>query len=107
MTTTDNFQKKKDYYSTKEECEKSEKEKVSINPRYPYFFQTHFTAGDEEQFNRYRNKTNESFKELEIDSDLTNSPNFPLSSNINFEKYRNLYKYICKYSNSMTSNLLS
>lgn len=29
--------------------------KINSNPRYPNFYQTHFTAGDYEQFNNNRN----------------------------------------------------
>lgn len=53
--TTSHFQIKPDFY-TIEEC-KNYKKKVNTNPRYPFFNQTHFTAGDKEQFEKYRNKT--------------------------------------------------
>lgn len=58
MTTTENFQKKTDFYSSIEEInnEKKNKNKINTNPRYSNFFQTHFTVGDIQQFEQYRNK---------------------------------------------------
>lgn len=58
MTTTIAFQNKPDFYYTKEECLKSSRDKKQTNPRYKNFRQTHFTAGDEEQFQSYRDATN-------------------------------------------------
>ena len=53
MTTTDSFQKFPAYYKNKEEC-MVWRLKTQTNTRYPGFDQTHFTAGDEEQFDHYR-----------------------------------------------------
>lgn len=53
-TTTSIFQKKPDYYTSKEECVKSYSQKIQTNPRYKNFCQTYFTAGDEEQFEEFR-----------------------------------------------------
>lgn len=58
MTTTSFLQIKPDYYTTKEECVKDVKDKVQTNPRYKGFTQRQFTAGDEEQFQTYRDATN-------------------------------------------------
>lgn len=58
MTTTSSFQFKPDYYNTKEECVKDVKAKSQTNPRYKGFTQRQFTAGDEEQFQAYRDPTN-------------------------------------------------
>lgn len=58
MATTHMFQKKPDYYTSKEDCVLSLKHKVNTNPRYTNFKQTHFTAGDEEQFETYRDPSN-------------------------------------------------
>jgi hypothetical protein len=47
----------KDYYESQEECKKFHRN-VQSNSRYRNFTQTHFTAGDEEQFQSKRNMTN-------------------------------------------------
>ena len=57
-TTTEHFQTKKDYYPSQQECLSALKDEEQTNPRYKYFTQTHFTAGDEEQFEQYRDATN-------------------------------------------------
>lgn len=54
MTTTDIFQKYPDYYQSHEETGKI-REKIQTNDRYNNFNQTHFTAGDVDQFEKYRN----------------------------------------------------
>ena len=63
MTTTEKFQKYKDFY----ECGKK-RVKKSTNPRYisKNFYQTHFTAGDEDQFQEYRDPNNGSICEQKI-----------------------------------------
>ena len=58
MTTTSEFQVKKDVYDSKEERDKNMYVKYNTNPRYSKFCQTHFTAGDEEQFQRFKSNTN-------------------------------------------------
>ena len=57
-TTTSKFQSQPNYYKTIKECVDSKKQKVQTNPRYKNFTQTHFTAGDENQFQEYRDETN-------------------------------------------------
>ena len=48
-----------DFYDTPEQCLAAAKTITeSTNPRYSNFKQTHFTAGDEEQFQTYRDATN-------------------------------------------------
>lgn len=54
MTTTSHFQKNPDYYP--QLCKFSKKN--NTNPRYENYCQTHFTAGDEEQFQEYRDFSN-------------------------------------------------
>lgn len=51
MPNTDHFQKNPDFFSSKEEGKSCER--VNTNPRYKFFKQTHFTAGDYEQFLGY------------------------------------------------------
>jgi len=58
LTTTDKYQVKPDYYSTKQECVQSNSRRFNTNPRYKYFTQTHFTAGDPDQFIRYKDSSN-------------------------------------------------
>ena len=56
--TTSEYQKKPDFYTTKDECKLASYTKISTNGRYKNFFQTHFTAGDEEQFHDYWDQIN-------------------------------------------------
>ena len=58
MTTTAEFQQKPDFYTSKEECAKAARQYIQTNPRYRDYNQTHFTAGDEEQFVEYRDASN-------------------------------------------------
>jgi tRNA A-37 threonylcarbamoyl transferase component Bud32 len=51
MPNTDRFQKVPDSFSSREEGKSAER--VNTNPRYKFFKQTHFTAGDYEQFLEY------------------------------------------------------
>ena len=53
MTTTSEFQKVPDFFLQKEDVKL-----VQTNPRYSNYCQTHFTAGDIEQFELYRDATN-------------------------------------------------
>lgn len=66
MSTTSHLQTLPDFYSTIKECEESNRKKVLTNIRYKNFTQTHFTAGDKFQFEEYRDKTNENFKDIDI-----------------------------------------
>lgn len=53
MTTTDSYQEYSDFFGSIEEARERRVPKQT-NPRYKGFTQTHFTAGDEEQFEQYR-----------------------------------------------------
>jgi hypothetical protein len=57
-STTSHFQIKPDYYSSAEECLVKSRETYNTNPRYKFYNQTHFTAGDINQFEEYRDSTN-------------------------------------------------
>ena len=57
MTTTALFQTKPDFWPSKEEALRH-KENTNTNVRYPTFFQDIFHAGDEDQFQQYRDDTN-------------------------------------------------
>ena len=52
-TTTDQFQKLPDFYNSKEAC-LAENRRPVTNSRYSNYTQRHFTAGDEDQFEKYR-----------------------------------------------------
>ncbi len=58
MATTRFFQNNPDFFDDKDICVKSSVDKVQTNPRYKNFKQNNFTAGDEEQFQEYRNPVN-------------------------------------------------
>lgn len=58
MTTTEKFQVIPDYFDNEEDCKRALRNRPQTNPRYRGFTQTHFTAGDVEQFERYRDATN-------------------------------------------------
>lgn len=45
--------KSQDFFKTREDCIKNKYNNVNTNPRYKHFKQTHFTAGDEDQFIRH------------------------------------------------------
>ena len=68
MSTTKEFQKIPDFFY-KTESIKS----VNTNPRYPNFNQTHFTAGDIDQFEKYRDCSNgkNPFKQIKVENEWT------------------------------------
>ena len=72
MTTTAVFQNKPDFYPTKEACLEGAREKEQTNPRYKNFRQNNWTAGDEEQFQTYRDATNGNvcMPEIPLDGNL-------------------------------------
>ena len=88
MTTTSHFQVQPDFYSSKKECEdKSYQESNQSNTRYKNFRQTHFTAGDEEQFIQYMEDKNNNIEITDVD--LTN--NLFLNTKFEFwDKFQNL-----------------
>lgn len=87
-TTTSHFQKNPDYFMSVEECKANVD--VNTNPRYPYFKQTHFTAGDEDQFEQYRDPTNGSLCSKIIDLSRNIYADLPPPPSIYWEKYRDL-----------------
>jgi len=94
MTTTSSFQKYPDYYNSPEECNLFNKnyDKEPSNPRYKNFKQIHFTAGDEEQFQKYscNNNGDEIPVEIAEDNLFYNNSLF-----LEWEKYKNLNN-LCK-----------
>jgi hypothetical protein len=77
-----------DFYPSKEECLKSENTRINSNPRYKFFTQTHFTAGDVEQFHTHRDPTNGILKNQKIDLE-NNVFNSVLAIEF-WEKYKDL-----------------
>lgn len=72
MTTTQN-RNSTDFYTSSHACDiASRSRRVQTNPRYRNFQQNHFTAGDEEQFQQYRDATNGDIcmKEIDISTNL-------------------------------------
>ena len=86
MTTTDHLQQNPDFFNSLKEC-KEFLPGVNTNKRYKYFKQTHFTAGDEEQFQRYRCEENGSIcpKEISLDKNV-----FKGFETEDFDKYKNI-----------------
>ena len=93
MATTAQFQSIPDFYTTQKECEQSKYKKIQSNQRYPLFKQAHFTAGDIEQFEHYRdptNGTNPNPEFLEDENIWTNENFFEPDEAVLWKKYRNL-----------------
>jgi hypothetical protein len=90
MTTTSHFQKKPDYYTTPDECSKANRIKIVSNPRYNEFKQTHFTAGDEDQFQEYRDQSNGEvcIPRIKLENNIFADVN--LEHDIAWAKYQNL-----------------
>ena len=86
MTTTDEFQKVPNFFFSKEKDEK----KYQSNPRYTSFIQTHFTAGDIEQFDMYRDPTNGSNPNPYFDKSLNVWSEEIIGENLDWKKYSNL-----------------
>ena len=89
MTSTSHLQTQPESYSSIEECKKFKKN-IPSNSRYKNFKQTHFTAGDIDQFEEYRDMTNGQLSIPEINLDSNKFKNTDLSSTINWNKYKNL-----------------
>jgi len=54
-TTASEYQIHPDFFGNKEDCEAFKfRQRQQTNPRYKHFCQTHFTAGDEQQFEDYK-----------------------------------------------------
>jgi len=87
-TTTGQFQIKPDFFSSVEECLLADKKVVNTNPRYTFFNQTHFTAGDTDQFQSYRDATNGRLNQsINLDNNRYKDMEMPVP---NWEKYKNL-----------------
>lgn len=87
---------KPDYYTSLEELERESKNYINTNPRYSNFFQTHFTAGDIEQFQSGRmngvggyTEDNDNNKNLKTKKETKKETDKNLEKSI-FKKYKNL-----------------
>lgn len=91
MTTTDMFQKQPNFYMSEQECKNHNTKRVGTNPRYKYYNQTQFTAGDEEQFEFYRFPFNNvsCVQEISLNKNIFEFKD-ELIENIDFEKYKDI-----------------
>jgi hypothetical protein len=80
MTTTQQLSKYPDYYNSDNDAK--QKQKHRTNPRYRGFDQTHFTAGDEEQFKQYMWVERTSIPKVTV-------PSICDTSSVFWEGYRN------------------
>lgn len=89
-TTTEIFQVNPDYYTSADECAAMERKKANTNPRYKFFKQTHFTAGDTDQFDKYRDATNGRICIADIPLDKNRFRGLDTTPLIQWVKYREL-----------------
>lgn len=80
--TTAEFQNKPDFYNSQQEClieSKNYEGVMNTNPRYKHFTQNNFTAGDEEQFQTYRDETNGNLciPNISLNNNLFKEQRFP------------------------------
>lgn len=101
QTTTSLFQEYPDYYNSIEECNVFNKkyDKKQTNIRYKNFNQIHFTAGDEEQFQKYRYEKNSTENIIDLpDKNLFYEYNifngWDKNKNLNTESVLNTFKYL-------------
>ena len=91
MTTTDAFQTVPNFFDTKEQVVSIGKSKVNTNKRYPHFHQIHFTAGDIQQFEQYRDYSNENYCKCDkIEQNTFSEFMEKIETYIDWEKYKNL-----------------
>ena len=88
MTTTSQFQELPDFYKMKPVSPLPKPK--NTNSRYPNFTQVHFTAGDIEQFETYRDPTNgeNPTKVVTLEKNIWND--IEVGEQIDYEKYSQL-----------------
>jgi hypothetical protein len=86
MTTTSEFQHIPDLFYSNKKCQKPIGI-INSNPRYKHFTQTHFTAGDEEQFDTFRDEKNGNVcpPDISLVSNIFKDQPFP-----EWHKYKNV-----------------
>lgn len=99
MTTTDHLRVHDGFYSSVSARDSERNRKGGVNERYPHFSHTHFTAGDEEQFDAYREpstgfrlccRSNESESESKFHSEIHNI----FKGNLSRRVITNTFRYI-------------
>ena len=87
MTTTSHLQKIPDFFTSPDDCVKAEKQHIQTNSRYKNFDQTHFTAGDIEQFHLYKDPTNGTLcQDIPLKNNIYEE--VPSQPSIQWEKYK-------------------
>lgn len=89
MPNTDHLQILPDFFSSKEEGKSAVRQ--NTNPRYKFFRQTHFTAGDYEQFLEYWDR--QSHQRI-IENDTRDHIQCPLYQNISSDDVFHTFEYI-------------
>lgn len=91
MNNTNIFQKLPDFYYSQSECKLHNRKKTNTNSRYSHYNQTHFTAGDEQQFETYRMNTFDENTQLADRNIICDDKWVSYVDKINyFEKFKNL-----------------
>jgi hypothetical protein len=88
MTTTSHFQELPDFYKIKPVSPLPKPK--NTNNRYPTFTQVHFTAGDIEQFETYRDPTNGENPTKVVELDKNSWNDIEVGEQIDYEKYSQL-----------------
>jgi hypothetical protein len=93
MPNTDTFQVAPDYFPSKDEGKACVRH--NTNPRYKFFRQTHFTAGDYEQFLTYWDKTSHTRRyDLRHTENMPTQVACPLYRDISSEHVIQTFEYI-------------
>ena len=94
-TTTEHLQTGPEYYSSWEEYNTQKYNRKNSNSRYSSYNQTHFTVGDEDQFEEYRNKFTKRTKSVhEAENNLQLSIYWNKYENIPALAVSNTFRYI-------------
>lgn len=94
-TTTSVFQHYPDYFNSIEECENFKcLPKIQTNTRYRNFCQTHFTAGDEEQFEEYKHCITDNNSYIDNDVILNDDHIWDKYKNIDHSSVSNTFRYM-------------
>lgn len=91
MPNTDHFQKNPDFYSSSQEGKSAER--IQTNHRYKFFKQTHFTAGDYEQFLEYWDRSSH-VKSIVLSNAVGISDYCPLYKNLSCRDVIHTFEYI-------------
>ena len=94
MPNTDRYQSLPDFFASREEGKAVVKE--NTNPRYKFFRQVHFTAGDYEQFLQFWDNSSHEKEEVERleDSLLPPQVNSPLFKDVSTDDVFGTFEYI-------------